>query len=684
MTHLPTKRLGRNLSVGLAGGAITGLCIVAVEVLLLCLWWGDMPIAPRTLTRTQMFDGLSETAIFIWQWLCPEQRPPGVDRVYASGWYGSWDLARDLALGVLPVAMIVGAAVGMLHAIRGSALRLAEAASWVIGVAAVTDGALWFAAMSSLEGTFTAERGHPLLLVLLGTSLVDGEWVSALTLLVCAAALPFCLRHLPVATGVALRPRPLAVLVAGMAAGVTLGIGLTAAPPRAAVPVSPPLAATSPSSPQRRPNILLISIDSLRADHLGCYGWRRDTSPRIDALAASGVRFTNAWATTSWTLPSHVSMLTGRSLLGHGVLENGDAIPGSVPLLAALLQAAGYRTAAFVAAPYLSSRYGFGRGFDVYDDTTVSFAAHGDSHLGVTSPLIHAAVTRWLEAAADEPGTKTGPFFLFVHFWDVHYDYAPPPPFDTLFDPHYGGALTAEDFERNARINPRMEERDLEHIVALYDGEIRFTDGYVGRLLDLVTQLGLAADTLIIVTADHGDEFFEHGNKGHHRTLYEEVLHVPLIIARPGTMATGIVRTDPVSLTDIVPTVLGEAGVTLPAGIEGRTLFGPPGAHSGRVLVAELYKKPALNLQVAVRVGPHKLVQSLQHPKVEFFDLARDPQELRSDVTRPERAVLSGRLAQWLGGRWRAHSARAARHGHAQAMLSPDHIEALRALGYVE
>jgi arylsulfatase A-like enzyme len=302
----------------------------------------------------------------------------------------------------------------------------------------------------------------------------------------------------------------------------------------------------------------------------------------------------------------------------------------------------------------------------------------------VTSPLTHAAVTRWLDAAADAPGTKTAPFFLFVHFWDVHYDYVPPPPFDTLFDPHYGGSLTAKNFESTARIGPHMDRRDLEHIVALYDGEIRFTDGYVGRLLDLITEFGLAADTLIILTADHGDEFFEHGNKGHHRTLYEEVLHVPLIIARPGAVATGTVRTDPVSLTDIVPTVLGEAGVTPPAGIEGRSLFGPPGAHSRRVVVAELYKKSALNLQVALRVGHHKLVQSLQHPKVEFFDLARDPHEQHSDATRPDRAVLSGRLAQWLGGRWAAYSARAARHEHAQALLSPEHIEVLRALGYVE
>jgi arylsulfatase A-like enzyme len=447
------------------------------------------------------------------------------------------------------------------------------------------------------------------------------------------------------------------------------GIGPTA---RTAAP-----AIGEPSPPRGgRPNVVLISIDSLRADHLGCYGYSRPTSPRIDELARGGMRFAAAWSSTSWTLPAHVSLLSGRSLLGHGVREPHDTIPPGVPLLAELLRAAGYATGAVVSAPYLSSRYGFARGFDAYDDHTVSYNSHADSNSGVTSPQIDGAASAWLRAQ------KRSPFFLFVHYWDPHYDYDPPPPYDTMFDPDYRGSIRPKGFYENPAIHRGMIPRDLDHVRALYDGEIRYTDLHVGRLLDLLAELGIRDQTLVILTADHGDEFFEHGRKGHERTLYEEVLHVPLIVSWPGGVPSGRVVTEPVSIMDVAPTVLWAAGLPPPPGMEGQALLPEISPDTRRpTLTAELYRRSKLNLQVAVRQGRRKLIQSLNVPRVEFYDLEADPKETVSALTEEERLTLRQGLAGWMSAQWLAQSDRAA---PARVALEQGQVEALRALGYVE
>jgi len=336
---------------------------------------------------------------------------------------------------------------------------------------------------------------------------------------------------------------------------------------------------------ERLPNIILISIDSLRADHLGCYGYPKPTSPNIDALANESVVFTNAISTTTWTLPAHISMLTSLYPEVHQVINDGNKLSDKavVPLnppyqrgqgvvCAEIMKEAGYLTAGFVSGPYLSSKFGYNQGFDLYDDYTINYSSNEESHRGTTSPKIHQQVTKWLEQ------NYSSQFFLFIHYWDVHYDYTPPPPFDTMFDPDYTGTITGKNYEGNKLINPQMPKRDLEHIIALYDGEIAFTDSYIGKLMTYLKELGIYENTMVILTSDHGDEFFEHGCKGHRNNLFDETLKVPLIIKFPPPYPGGrggkenpifaslspleMCINQQVSIIDIVPTFLDYLGIT--------------------------------------------------------------------------------------------------------------------------
>lgn len=269
------------------------------------------------------------------------------------------------------------------------------------------------------------------------------------------------------------------------------------------------------------PNILLVSIDTLRADHLHCYGYSRQTSPTIDRLAAEGVLFETVAAPTSWTLPSHVTLLTALAPEQHGVVHHWARLGPESLTLAEVLRAAGYSTAGFVSAPYLGASYGFSQGFDLFDDaiaTSGSAARWYDSI--ITSPRLYQRVGDWLTRWDDEGRER--PFFVFLHMWDVHIDYIPPPPYDRLFDPDYRGTITGENLFHSERIHKDMDPLDLRHIVSLYDGEIRYTDHYLGKILQVLERLDGLDNTLVVVTSDHGEEFFEHGRIEHKNALYDE------------------------------------------------------------------------------------------------------------------------------------------------------------------
>ncbi len=449
-------------------------------------------------------------------------------------------------------------------------------------------------------------------------------------------------------------------------------------------------------APVARPNVLLVSIDSLRADHLGTYGYARDTSPTIDRLAREGVVFETAISSAPWTIPAHATMLTGLPPEVHGVVSWRHRLAPEALSLAEILQGAGYDTAAFVSGPTVMAQFGFDQGFALFDESMAEPDRERSSK-GVTSPglvaLVDAHLDRW-----DAAG-RAAPFFVFLHMWDVHFDYAPPAPYDRMFDPDYQGDLRADDFERNPRINPKMDPRDLEHVVALYDGEIRYTDDHLGRIVARLEALGVLDDTIVVVTSDHGDEFFEHGRKGHAKTLFDEVLHVPLVVRYPRRVAFGRRIEQQVRLMDVAPTIVGLAGVPVPES------FGGPGLAAGHryadltpflagrrtpppvpALPAFSANSVFIGKQQSLRTQEAKLIR-LQRKNVDgvvtsLFDLVADPGERTNLANAKEPPPFAATLSRAHAG-WRDDT------GHQGSVAlalepTPKHQARLRALGYVQ
>ncbi len=360
-----------------------------------------------------------------------------------------------------------------------------------------------------------------------------------------------------------------------MSAGRTICISALALGALAGCSKSPAPAAPAVAT-ESLPDIVLVSIDSLRPDHLGCYGYRLPTSPNIDLLAAGGVRCEQALSTTSWTLPAHAALFTGLNDSTHGLVTNGLRLSEHATTLAQCLARRGYRTAGFFGGPYLHPAFGLGQGFETWEScmTPVTEQLITDGKLGgeaahadVTGPRTLAALGRFLE----QPDPR--PLFLFVHLFDVHYDYNPPPADVLPFDPDYTGTLDFSHLESNPAISKDMSPRDKQHLVALYDGEIRFTDRNLTQLLALLERQRSERSRLLVVTADHGEEFFEHGHKGHQSSLYDELVRIPLIWNWPGHLQQDTLVREPVRIIDIMPTLLSVAGVKDPPRMQGRNLW---------------------------------------------------------------------------------------------------------------
>jgi arylsulfatase A-like enzyme len=258
------------------------------------------------------------------------------------------------------------------------------------------------------------------------------------------------------------------------------------------------------------------------------------------------------------------------------------------------------------------------------NDRAPSHLERERSHAGATGPRTLEAVTRWLGREVDER-----PLFLFVHLWDVHYDYDPPREYVDMFDPGYAGTLDAADLMRNPAVNDHMAPRDLDHLIALYDGEIRFTDEILGKILAAIEKRGRMQNTLLVITADHGEEFFEHGGKGHQRTLFDEVVRVPLIARWPERFTAGSRVRDQVRLVDLMPTLLACAGVEKHPDVQGRDitplLRGEPMPPASAL--CELYVDK--NDLRALRTNALKVVEWADARTVLGYDLARDAHEQR-------------------------------------------------------
>ncbi|MFH1277427.1 MAG: sulfatase [Candidatus Eisenbacteria bacterium] len=316
------------------------------------------------------------------------------------------------------------------------------------------------------------------------------------------------------------------------------------------------------------PNILLVVIDTMRADHLGCYGYGRPTSPAIDRIAAEGVRYENAYTSAPWTLPAVASLMTGTRPWEHGAVNDYLAPRPDLSTLGGLLGEAGYETAAFVSHIYTSRVYGFDAGFDRFEDFRIAEGYVFDQGLEPRAERVIGEAVRWLEGR-----DRSKPFFLWIHLFDPHWEYGAPEPYRAMFDPDYDGPVdgTYRTIERYLEHDSLMAPRDLEHLIALYDGEVRYADAWIDTLVRRLEKSGDWGRTVAVVTGDHGEEFQEHRSLGHSFTFYDEVLRVPLVFRDPEGPAGAELRT-PVGLVDIFPTLLSRAGAPSPEGISGREL----------------------------------------------------------------------------------------------------------------
>lgn len=446
-----------------------------------------------------------------------------------------------------------------------------------------------------------------------------------------------------------------------------------------------------------RPNVVLISVDMLRPDHLSCYGYERRTSPNIDRLAAEGALYENHIASSSWTLPSHAAIFTSLPDSLHGCTDTDRALDPSALTLAERFASAGYATAGFFAGPYLHPAFGLGQGFESYEDCA-SYAAKIDgrpasewamdkgimleSHEDVTNGRVYDAVTRWMS------GRPAKPFFLFIHLWDVHFDFVPPAPYDKAFDPDYEGWVDGKNFFFDPRYGPEMDARDKEHLLALYDGEIAWTDSIVGRIREDLEQAGILEGTVFALTSDHGTEFFEHGQKGHRKTLFDEVIKTPLVIRFPPKLHAARRVAGQTRGIDVGPTLLELAGLPAPNDVLGRSLVplaevsGAPGV--GRA-VSELFSV-GVNVRT-VRTSRWKLFDWIGTPEHVYYDLQQDPAE-RSPRLDFESEVgtkaVNGYEAETEGmNAFMTRHPVPATSGSAISNPPPDVLERLRTQGYV-
>jgi tetratricopeptide (TPR) repeat protein len=361
-------------------------------------------------------------------------------------------------------------------------------------------------------------------------------------------------------------------------------------------------------------NLLLVSMDTVRADHLSCYRYGRNTSPALDDLARHGVLFEEATAASSWTVPSHMSMFTSLYPSVHGVDKPSFQLGQSVPTLAEILGAHGYSTAGFVTGPSMNHRIGFDKGFDVYDDFTVRMLIDPEQgrlieldNYPINQVPTNAIITHLAEAWLRSHRTER--FFLFVHLWDSHHDYAPQPPFRDKFDPDYRGGMHGRDLlARGPEIESGTSVRDLEHLVALYDGDIAYTDAQLRKLLDTLDSLELTERTLVVVVSDHGEAFLEHGRLRHGNNLHEEEIRVPWVMRLPGVLPEGRRVRGNVSHVDMMPTLLGILGLPAPTPTHGLNLHD---ACLGPVEVPDRPVYSELNLSTcmrAVRWGEFKVI----------------------------------------------------------------------------
>lgn len=435
-----------------------------------------------------------------------------------------------------------------------------------------------------------------------------------------------------------------------------------------------------------RPNVLVIMIDTLRQDALGCTGNERDLTPNLDRLAAEGVLFTEARSPSSWTLPAHASFFSSSLPSQHGVIDKSRRLPDHFRTLTEELQAAGWRTGAFTDGGFVLPLYGFMKGFDWIHVSPDAAGKRGE-RFGIDH--LSKRALSWIRR-------KPGPFFTFLHTYEVHSPLDPPEDLREQFVRPYEGPLPRVPVLR--KVQKRFDEgemtpEDLRYLHDLYSAEVAYTDRILGTFLDALEADGVLDSTLVIVTSDHGENFGEHGHLGHGSWLHESLLKVPLILRFPGVYDGGAREDTPVQLLDLAPSILELAELPAPDGWVGASLrrLDAPRDFLASVSLSEKRGLPGASLEErtahALRQDSIKWLRygtgfALKDAEgdgatVSRFDLETDPQEQLETVD--EQSLKIGLLLfeEILG----AYSSRgvAERSKHSDVELSK-----LKALGYTE
>lgn len=430
------------------------------------------------------------------------------------------------------------------------------------------------------------------------------------------------------------------VLVTGLVAG---GFWLASRPPRAPIPEA------VPSALQNRPNVILIMVDALRADRLNCYGYGSKTSPSMDALAADGIRFETCIAQASWTKPSTATLLTSLYPSSHQAIYKPDMLPDPVVSLAELLDGEEYFCLGFANNANITPLFNFGQGFDEYiylepnyffmsPESGFQLTGYNQlrlirerfisqdkrvSHYYQDAQVVNENVISWLEKL------RRGRFFLFIHYMETH-------------DPYFVHPYNGVGYARVA--NPRPDPKMAGLLSETYDGELQYVDQAIGQLIRWLRENDLYDETLIVLTSDHGQEFYEHGGWWHGTTLYEEQIHVPLIVKLPASQRAGTVDSRMVRTLDIPPSILSLAYIPPHPSMQGQSFLGPEGRNwTGQEDVFSEEDHEG-NVVQSLRTQTWKLIQANPHnprglPPLALYHLEEDPNEMNNLATKHKELV---------------------------------------------
>jgi len=430
-------------------------------------------------------------------------------------------------------------------------------------------------------------------------------------------------------------------------------------------------------------HVVFIAIDTLNAHHLGAYGAEKSPSPNLDKLAAEGLVFERAYSPSSWTKPTFSSIFTSVYPSTHGVTNFDRVLPQEFDTLAEFMREQGFTTGGVISHILLQSKFGYDQGFDYFGKSFEGIRGFKAIHADVSSSKVTDVAIDWLKNQTNGPK----PIFLFAHYFDPHNNYYHHEKYDRT-SWYKGQIVSGMDFQYLNSIVPSMSEDDKKALRGLYDEEISFTDENIGRLVAYLDEAGIRDETLIVITADHGEELTERGAVGHTKNLYDELTRVPFIFNMPQKIKPRRVK-EPVSTIDLFPTIMGMLGEKIGSEMVGkdlsrailrgenvpaqRQIFSEVDYSAGRIVAHKL----------SVVEGDFKLIWDKDRKAYELFNLVQDPKEM-SNLAGSEAVVLT-RLSSALKGFRARYQTQAAESKKAVAPKeeSKDNLEQLKSLGYL-